>query len=99
MSRRWWTAPATPPISPGGCSRWTSRRSGAVELSGQTLAIVVSATLLSVMISVPLALLAAATRHLGEARGWAPRALIVLARAVPDVVFAIVFFRVFGLGA
>ncbi|KIF78440.1 phosphonate ABC transporter permease [Streptomyces sp. 150FB] len=63
-----------------------------------TLAIVVSATLVSVVISIPLALLAA--RNTTPFKGVRPvvRALIVLARAISDVIFAIFFFRVFGLG-
>ena len=70
-----------------------------LRLSGQTLAIVVSATVLSVIVSVPLAILAAAnvTRSTGARLG--ARTLIVMVRAVPDVVMAIVFFRIFGLGA
>ena len=71
-----------------------------LTLCGQTLAIVVSATFLSVIISVPLAMLAAGNTTPGRgAQVRAPRALIVLVRAVPDVVLAIIFFRIFGLGA
>ncbi len=70
-----------------------------LALSGRTLAIVVSATVLSVLISVPLAVLAAGntTPHPGARFG--ARTVIVLTRAVPDVVLAIIFFRLFGLGA
>ncbi|WIX77743.1 phosphonate ABC transporter, permease protein PhnE [Amycolatopsis carbonis] len=70
-----------------------------LELCGKTLAIVVSATLLSVLISVPLAILAAVNTTPHRAVRAGARTLIVLARAVPDVVLAIVFFRIFGLGA
>ncbi|MDT7590454.1 MAG: phosphonate transport system permease protein [Pseudonocardiales bacterium] len=70
-----------------------------LALSGTTLAIVVSATVLSVLISAPLAVLAAANTTPGPAARPAARGLIVLARAMPDVVLAIVFFRIFGLGA
>jgi phosphonate transport system permease protein len=70
-----------------------------LTLCGQTMAIVVSATLLSVVISVPLAILAAANTTRGHVTRFGARALIVLVRAVPDVVLAIVFFRIFGLGA
>ena len=70
-----------------------------LTLCGQTLAIVVSATLLSVVISVPLAILAAGNTTPGHVARFGARALIVLLRAVPDVVLAIVFFRIFGLGA
>ena len=70
-----------------------------LALSGTTLAIVVSATVLSVVISAPLAVLAAANTTLSAAARPVARGLIVLARAVPDVVLAIVFFRIFGLGA
>lgn len=68
-------------------------------LCGQTLAIVVCATLLAVAISVPVAVLAAANTSPGTAARYGARGLIVVARAVPDVVLAIVFFRLFGLGA
>ncbi|MBE9375107.1 phosphonate ABC transporter, permease protein PhnE [Saccharopolyspora sp. HNM0983] len=69
-----------------------------LALAGQTLAIVVCATLLSSLLSVPLALLAARSTAPSAAGRHGARALIVLARAVPDVVLAIVFFRLFGLG-
>jgi phosphonate transport system permease protein len=68
-------------------------------LCGQTLAIVVSATVLSVVLSVPLAILAAGNTSPHRSARFAARGVIVLARAVPDVVLAIVFFRIFGLGA
>ncbi|WP_326834317.1 phosphonate ABC transporter, permease protein PhnE [Amycolatopsis rhabdoformis] len=70
-----------------------------LELCGKTLAIVVSATVLSVIISVPLAILAAVNTTPHRTARAGARTLIVLARAVPDVVLAIVFFRIFGLGA
>lgn len=70
-----------------------------IELCRQTLAIVVCATLLSVLLSVPVAVLAAGNTSPRRSARMGARALIVLARAVPDVVLAIMFFRVFGLGA
>ncbi|WAJ45282.1 phosphonate ABC transporter, permease protein PhnE [Mycobacterium sp. Aquia_216] len=70
-----------------------------LRLSGQTLAIVVSATVLSVIISIPLAILAAANTTPGTGARFGARTLIVMLRSVPDVVMAIVFFRIFGLGA
>jgi phosphonate transport system permease protein len=70
-----------------------------LTLCGQTMAIVVSATLLSVIISVPLAILAAGNTTPSHGARFGARALIVLVRAVPDVVLAIIFFRIFGLGA
>lgn len=68
-------------------------------LCGQTLAIVVLATLLSTVLSVPVALLAAAPTTPSEPVRLGARTLIVVARAVPDVVLAIVFVRIFGIGA
>jgi phosphonate transport system permease protein len=70
-----------------------------LRLCGQTLAIVVSATVLSVIVSVPLAILAAANATPSTGARLGARTLIVMVRAVPDVVMAIVFFRIFGLGA
>ena len=69
-----------------------------LSLSGRTLAIVVCATLLASLLSVPVAVLAASNTALGAGSRFGARAVIVLARAVPDVVLAIVFFRLFGLG-
>ncbi|GAA1208976.1 phosphonate ABC transporter, permease protein PhnE [Pseudonocardia alaniniphila] len=70
-----------------------------VALTGQTIAIVVCATLLSVLVSVPIAVLAAGNTTPALAARYGARTVIVVARAVPDVVLAIVFFRLFGLGA
>lgn len=70
-----------------------------LALCAETIAIVVCATLVSVLISVPIAVLAAGNTTPAPAARYAARALIVVARAVPDVVLAIVFFRLFGLGA
>ncbi|MER8069919.1 phosphonate ABC transporter, permease protein PhnE [Streptomyces sp. NPDC094034] len=68
------------------------------SLVWQTLAIVVCATVLSVILSLPLALLAARNTTVnGPVRGVS-RTVIVLCRAVPEVVFAIAAFRIFGLG-
>ncbi|MGW2937454.1 phosphonate ABC transporter, permease protein PhnE [Streptomyces sp. NPDC001156] len=70
-----------------------------LRLCGQTMAVVVSATLLSVVLSVPVAVLAAGNTTPHASARFGARGVIVLARAVPDVVLAIVFFRIFGLGA
>ncbi|WP_236792747.1 phosphonate ABC transporter, permease protein PhnE [Amycolatopsis sp. GM8] len=70
-----------------------------LKLTGQTLSIVVCSTLLSVVISIVLAVLAAGNTTPHRGARFASRAVIVAARAVPDVVLAIVFFRVFGFGA
>lgn len=71
------------------------------ELAGmilETLAIVVLATALSVVLSIPVALAAARATTRGRFSHGAARTLIVLARAIPDLVLAIVFLRLFGLG-
>ncbi|WP_084342879.1 phosphonate ABC transporter, permease protein PhnE, partial [Janibacter corallicola] len=64
----------------------------------ETLAIVVLATALSVVLSVPLAIAAARATTRGRVSQSVARTVIVLARAVPDLVLAIVFLRLFGLG-
>ncbi|WP_193107085.1 phosphonate ABC transporter, permease protein PhnE [Brachybacterium sp. FME24] len=64
----------------------------------ETLAIVFLATLLAVALSVPVSLAAARATTRGRITRGAARTLIVLARAVPDLVLAIVLLRVFGLG-
>lgn len=68
-------------------------------LVAETLAIVFLATLLSVLLSLPIALLAANSTTKGKISQGTARVVIVLARAVPDLVLAIVFLRMFGLGA
>jgi len=70
-----------------------------LRLTGQTMSIVVCATLLSVVISVVLAVPAAGNTTPHRGARFTSRALIVAARAVPDVVLAIGFFRLFGFGA
>ncbi len=70
-----------------------------VSLIVETLAIVILATVLAVLISLPIALAAAwNTTSSNVSRGTA-RVIIVLARAIPDLILAVFFFRVFGLGA
>ena len=71
----------------------------AARLCGETLAIVVCATLLAVVLSLPIAVLAARNTTPNPGIRYGARALVVVARAVPDVVLAIVFFRIFGLGS
>ncbi|MBF4569082.1 ABC transporter permease subunit [Plantibacter sp. VKM Ac-2880] len=67
-------------------------------LTGLTLGLVVCGTLLAAVISVPIAYLAASNTTPGT--GWRAFARFfgVLARAIPDVVFAMVFVLVFSLG-
>ncbi len=72
------------------------------ELTGlilETLAIVILATVLAVLISLPIALAAAWNTTSGNVSRGTARVVIVLARAIPDLILAVFFFRVFGLGA
>jgi phosphonate transport system permease protein len=66
---------------------------------GQTLAITVVGTALSFALSVPLALLAAENTTINKIIRLGGRGLIVVARALPEIVLAMFFLRVFGLGA
>ncbi|EOM76835.1 hypothetical protein Rrhod_1748 [Rhodococcus rhodnii LMG 5362] len=70
-----------------------------VAMTALTLAIVLLATVLSVVLSTPIALLAARNTTPGSPARWGARALIVIARAIPELVLAVVFLRMFGLGA
>lgn len=70
-----------------------------VALTLETLAIVGAATVLAVVLSLPVALLAATNTSPNRGASVAARVLVVLMRAIPDLVFAIFFLRVFGLGA
>ncbi|MFC4536415.1 phosphonate ABC transporter, permease protein PhnE [Sphaerisporangium dianthi] len=68
------------------------------SMIAETLLIAVAGTGLAALASVPLAFIAART-HLGPRLLRSPaRAVVVLTRAVPTLVFAIVFVRIFGLG-
>lgn len=69
-----------------------------IYLIVETLAIVFLATLLSVFLSVPAAFFAAKQTTSGPGMRWFARATIVLCRAIPDLILAIVFLRLFGLG-
>ncbi|MEU5884109.1 phosphonate ABC transporter, permease protein PhnE [Spirillospora sp. NPDC047279] len=64
----------------------------------ETLLIAVAGTGLATLASVPLAFAAARTRPVRRWIGPAARLVIVLTRAVPTLVFAILFVRAFGLG-
>ncbi|WP_257162437.1 phosphonate ABC transporter, permease protein PhnE [Corynebacterium cystitidis] len=70
-----------------------------VGLILETLAIVFLSTLLAVLLSIPVALMSARPTSANPTMQWIGRALTVLARAIPDLVLAIVFLRMFGLGA
>ncbi len=65
---------------------------------GTTLSIVICATLLAALLSVPIAVLGASNTAPHVLGRYGARALIVASRAVPDVVLAILFFRIFGFG-
>ncbi len=69
-----------------------------LAMCGRTLAIVVTATVLASLLSGVIAVFAAVNTTPGRVTRHGARGLIVAARAVPDVVLAIVFFRVFGFG-
>ncbi|MFB6838436.1 phosphonate ABC transporter, permease protein PhnE [Streptomyces sp. NPDC056361] len=70
-----------------------------VRLAGETLSMALCATLLSLLLSIPVSLLAARNLTPNRYLSGAARSLIVLARAVPDIILAIAAVRVFGLGA
>lgn len=69
-----------------------------VALVVETLAIVFLATALSVALSIPVALFSATPTTTGRTAKWVARTVTVLARAIPDLVLAIIFLRMFGLG-
>ncbi|WP_137844756.1 ABC transporter permease subunit [Microbacterium sp. 2FI] len=64
-----------------------------------TLGIVLTGTLLAAVLSIPIAYLAASNTTPGNAWRAAARFAGVLARALPDVVLAMVFVLMFSLGA
>jgi len=69
-----------------------------IQLSIETVFIAVIGTAFAVVLSVPLAFLAARNT---TPNGWvmgAARGVIVAARAIPDLVFALIFVRAIGIG-
>ncbi len=70
-----------------------------LELTVLTLGLVLTGTLLAAVLSVPVAYLAAANTTPGRGFQAAGRFITVFTRAIPDVVFAMVFILVFSLGA
>ena len=70
-----------------------------ISLTVETLAIVTVATVLAVVLSLPAALLAATNTSPNRFASGTARVCIVVMRAIPDLVLAIFFFRMFGLGA
>ena len=70
-----------------------------LSLTIETLAIVAVATVLAVVLSLPAALLAATNTAPNRVASGTARVFIVVMRAIPDLVLAIFFFRMFGLGA
>lgn len=72
------------------------------ELAGmiiETVAIVFLATALAVILSIPVSLWAARPTSPNPTAHGLSRAFIVLMRAIPDLILAILFLRLFGLGA
>ncbi|MBC7442473.1 MAG: phosphonate ABC transporter, permease protein PhnE [Ramlibacter sp.] len=70
-----------------------------VALTAQTLRLVLTGTLLAAALSIPLACLAASNTSPGPIWRGLARFLGVVARAVPDVVLAMVFVLMFSLGS
>lgn len=70
-----------------------------LELTVLTLGLVLTGTLLAAVLSVPVAYLAAANTTPGRGFQAVGRFITVITRAIPDVVFAMVFILVFSLGA
>lgn len=64
-----------------------------------TLSIVLLATLLAVLLSIPCALMAARTTCRSAALRTSSRVFIVIMRAIPELILALFFLRVYGFGA
>ncbi|MEV4151785.1 phosphonate ABC transporter, permease protein PhnE [Nocardia salmonicida] len=68
------------------------------EAAAQTVAIGVVATAIGVVFSLPVGVLAARTVTPNAAVYWVARAWILLVRAVPELILAVVFVAALGLG-
>ena len=64
-----------------------------------TLSIVLLATLLAVLISIPCALMASRTTCRSAALRTSSRVFIVITRAIPELILALFFLRIYGFGA
>jgi phosphonate transport system permease protein len=71
---------------------------GTVRLVLETFLMAFAGTVLSLLLTVPLAVLAARNTTTGRIAFAGARAVIAACRAVPDLVFALVFVRALGLG-
>ena len=69
-----------------------------VGLAFETLMIAVAGTAMAVVLSIPLAFAAARNTARHRYVASTSRGVIVLARAIPDLVFALIFVRALGLG-
>lgn len=71
----------------------------AVALMGETLGIAVTGTLIGVLLAIPCALLAARTVHPNPWVRQPTRLVINMVRAVPELMWALLFVSAVGLGA
>jgi phosphonate transport system permease protein len=63
-----------------------------------TLCMAILGTALAVVLSIPVALMAARNTTLHPAVRWVARAVIVVCRSIPDLIFAIIFVESIGIG-
>ncbi|MGO2111304.1 MAG: phosphonate ABC transporter, permease protein PhnE [Pseudoclavibacter sp.] len=69
-----------------------------LTLALETLWIAIAGTGIATLVSVPLAAAAASTYTGPRVIRWLAHGVIVVTRAVPSLIFALIFVRVFGLG-
>ena len=69
-----------------------------IELAIETFFIALLGTTIAVVLSVPVAVLAATNTTTGRLAQATARGLIAVCRAIPDLVFAFIFVRALGLG-
>ena len=69
-----------------------------ISLAWETVCIAFLGTVLAIIISVPLAFLAARNTTPHPVLRWLARGVITLCRSIPDVIFAIVFVESLGIG-
>ncbi|WP_425298662.1 phosphonate ABC transporter, permease protein PhnE [Nocardia farcinica] len=69
-----------------------------LEAAWQTVAIAVVATAIGAVLSVPVGILAARTVTPHPAVYWAARAWILVVRAIPELILAVIFVAALGLG-
>ena len=93
------TRPSRWPTCSGACGRWTGPTTGRRAALVETLHIATLGTILSVILAVPVGLLAANNLTPSRTINMLARLILVSSRSVNSLVWALLFIAIFGPGA